>query len=123
MSTTPYVLFSDTTFIEFKDGLDKKLKAFEDELKLKSDSKLGERFEILKKEMEDALNKMAEGGKTLQDSVKTLADSQADTIKKLNIAFDEIRAIGGKNIPKVDPEPVKEVKSEIGVSTLFDWDD
>jgi len=119
MSTTPYVLFSDESFIKYKEACEKKFT----ELENKGDSGLGARFETLKKEMEDALNKIADGSKTLQESVKTLTDSQADIIKKLNLAFDEIRTVGGRNIPRVDPAPVQEVKSEIGVSTLFDWED
>lgn len=119
MSTTAFVLTSDASFIAFKDELEKRLKAIEQ----KGDSGLGARFEALKKEMEEALNKIADGSKTLQESVKVLADAQSDIIKKLNMASDEIRSIGGKLIPKVDPEPTKDVKSEIGVSTLFDWED
>src|SRR5258708_1488962 len=114
MSTTAFVLTSDASFIDFRDALEKRLK----ELEAKGDNGLGERFTTLKKEIEENLNKMAESGKTLQESVKTLADSQADIIKKLNMASDEIRSIGGKLIPKVDPKPTQEVKSDIGVSTL-----
>jgi hypothetical protein len=119
LSTTAFALTSDASFIAFKEELETRFKALE----AKGDSGLGARFEALKKEMEDALNKIADGSKMLQESLKTLTDSQADIIKRLNIAFDEIRAVGGKSIQKVDPKPVEEVKSEIGVSTLFDWED
>lgn len=81
---------------------------------------LSKRFDALKKEMEDALNKFAEGATKLQENVKALADAQIVTNNNVKIVTDEVRVIGGK-LPKLaDPTPdVKEVKSELGL-TLFD---
>ncbi len=89
----------------------------------KNGDSLKKRFEDLKAETEKLLNQFVEDSKKVQASVETLAASQKDTITKLNLASDEIRSIGGRNIPRVDPAPVAEVKEEMGLS-LFDlWEE
>lgn len=111
MSTTSFVLLSDSSFIQFRDELEKRLKALET---------LGNRFDALKKEMEEALNKFAEDGKKLSESVKALADAQIQTANTLKITQDEVRVIGGKlpKAPDVVPD-IQEAKDELGV-TMFD---
>lgn len=83
------------------------------------DSGLSKRFEDLKAETEKVLNKFAEDGKTLQGMVETLSKSLGDTIAKLTVTQDEVRSIGGKRLEHVDPKPVAEVKTGIGLS-MFD---
>lgn len=120
MSTTAYALISDPQFVEFKKHLEDQISQIEKLAKEKGDSGLSKRFEDLKAETEKVLNKFAEDGKILQTSLETLAKSQEETIKKLNLTIDEVRSIGGKNLPKpANPEPVKKVSSGMGL-TMFD---
>jgi|SRR5882724_10025768 len=112
----PYILFSDATFIAFKKELDEKISKLESI----GDSGLSKRFEDLKAETEKVLNKFAEDCKKLQEAIETLAASQAETIKKLNVTIDEVRSIGGRNLPaRVDPAPAAEVETGMGLS-MFD---
>lgn len=83
---------------------------------------LQKRFDDLKKETETVLNKFAEDGQSLQKAVQDLAKAQEDSIKKLNMAIDEIRSVGGRNLPHANPEPVQTVKSNISVG-FFDMDE
>lgn len=87
--------------------------------KIEEVTKLTERFETLKKETESLLNKMAEDGQKLQDECKKLADQVIDLTKRLNLAIDEIRSIGGKKLEHVDPRPAQDARKGLSV-TMFD---
>lgn len=80
------------------------------------------RFEKLKTETESLLNKMAEDGQKLQGETTKLAEQVLELTKKLNLAIDEIRSIGGKKLEKTDTAPVEKIRKGLGI-TMFDFFD